>query len=537
MSKNQQSIDGFVARRNDSSRIGNEEAHRKNAGPGAPADEVGKPRMNRQLRADKAAAAKSTGILKSDIDASLRDIDEEQPRKAKHPHRLRNKRIIKWVIIAIIAILLAIGGYVAVKAIMASGSIFKGGLVGLVQQKPLKTDENGRTNVLVLGTSGSVDDERHPGALLTDSLMVLSIDQKKKNAYMVSIPRDLYVKYDYACAAGYEGKINALYECRSDGGKNEGAGASALSTKVGEVLGVSMQYYLHVNWEVLQESVEAVGGVDVKIESDDPRGILDRNFDWTCQYKCYMVKYKNGEVAHLDGAHALALARARNDAGGYGLSKGNFDREQNQQKILKALREKALSAGTLTNVGKVTALLDSLGKNLRTDFETSEIRTLMDLAKDIPSDKIQSISLIDEENPVVTTGTIGGASIVQPVGSLYNYSSIHKYIAKKLSDDGVSKEAAQVDVYNASGVAGVAKTESTKLEGKNFTVGVVDNAPSGDYGKVAIYQVGTGNAATKQALEQLYGTKVKTSAPPLPVSANTKFVVIIGQAPQSQDGM
>ena len=161
----------------------------------------------------------------------------------------------------------------------------------------------------------------------------------------------------------------------------------------------------------------------------------------------------------------------------------------------------------------------------------------MDLAKDIPSDKIQSISLIDEENPVVTTGMMGSASIVQPVGSLYNYNSIHKYIAKKLSDDGVSKEAAQVDVYNASGVAGVAKTESTKLEGKNFTVGVVDNAPSGDYGKVAVYQVGTGNAATKQALEQLYGVKVMTSAPPLPVSANTKFVVIIGQAPQSQDGM
>lgn len=70
--------------------------------------------------------------------------------------------------------------------------------------------------------SGPPSDPGHPGAHLTDSIMMVSVDQKNKTAFLASVPRDLWVKYDEACTFGYEGKINTVYQCALDGnGSNE----------------------------------------------------------------------------------------------------------------------------------------------------------------------------------------------------------------------------------------------------------------------------------------------------------------------------
>jgi hypothetical protein len=207
----------------------------------------------------------------------------------------------------------------------------------------------------------------------------------------------------------------------------------------------------------------------------------------------------------------------------YGFEMSNFDREKNQQKIIKALREKALSAGTLTNISKVSSLIDAFGNNLRTDFETKEISTLMTLAKDIPSDKIQSISLVDGDNPVMS----GDGN---PTAGPYQFSQIQAFIAKKLTNSPVVQEEAKVVVLNGSGVAGVAQTEADKLEKAGMIITDIDNAPEGDYGKATIYQLGTGMNATKAKLESLYGVAVSAEQPPVTVTGETNFVVIIGQA-------
>jgi len=529
MKKPSSSVDGFVPRR--SGKILGESKQPI----GITRPEVGVPipgKANQPLR-------HSRQVVRGDIDESLKMIDEEEEQPAKKRRWFggrrskksgsSKKKIVKRVFIAIVVIILLVGAYVGIKTLLASGNIFKGNPFDIFQSQPLKEDANGRSNVLVFGTSED-DGPDHGGANLTDSIMVMSIDQTKKNAYMISIPRDLYVDYGDTCPEGYQGKINSLYDCYANGDENDEAGASALKKKVGEVLGLDIQYYAHLNYTVVRDAVNAVGGVDVKIESDDPRGILDRNFDWKCHYDCYYVKYDNGETAHLDGEHALALARARNASGGYGLPGGNFDREKNQQKIVKALREKAVSAGTLTNVGKVTSLIDALGNNLRTSFETKEIRTLMSLGNDIPSDRIQSISLVQEGEEMVTTGNIGGASIVQPVAGLYEYADIQAYVQKKLNSNEITKESAQIVVLNGSGVVGVGQTQADLLKAKGFTIAAVDNAPEGSYERVEIYQIGEGMKATKAKLKELYKVKsIKTSAPPIAVDESTSFVVIIGQ--------
>lgn len=484
---------------------------------------------------------------KEDIFESLDGLDEPaKPTKSKAGKFSRNKdikagsggkskkrpsakKIIKWLFILILVAVLAVGGFLVYKAVTAGSGIFSGNIIDvLTKNEPLKEDENGRSNFLIFGTAEDSEGGNHGGANLTDSIMVLSISQTKKDAYMLSLPRDMWVKYEEMCTVGYQGKLNATYFCASNDGEDEKAGAEALRKKAGEITGLDIQYHIHLNFTAVTDAVDAVGGVDVTIESTDPRGILDRNFDWRCNYQCYMVNYKNGENVHLDGEHALALARARNAAGGYGVN-DNFGREKNQQMILKALREKALSAGTLTNLGKVTGLIDALGNNLRTNVDAKEVRTLMSLASEIDNGNIISLTLYDEDNMLVTTGSYSGQSIVRPVAGLLDYSEIIDYVNKSVSSEPFVKEAPQVVVLNGSGVSGAAGLESDRLSDEGFTVNEIGNTPESNYTDTVVYQISADKPASAAKLELYYGVKVKVGAPPVSVVGTTDFVVILGK--------
>ena len=539
MKNKRPSIDGFVPRR-----IGSQlgELHTKK--PVVQTEPVDRSlHTGDNISQNVGIVRPNRAIGRSDIDESLREIDDgDLGQKKLSGHKRQNlnkspkrrsvtKRIIKWFLILLLVGVIGLAGYIGFKFISAGGGIFNGSLFDIIQSQPLKEDSNGRSNFLILGTSE--DDPGHGGAYLTDSMMVLSVDQTKKNAYMFSIPRDLYVKYGMACNSGYAGKINEYFNCVNDDHNSDKAEEQRLADTrafVGDIFGLDIQYGIHVNNTVIKDAVDAVGGIDVDIQgSGDEPGVLDRNFDWRCNYSCYLVKYDNG-VHHLDGEHALYLAMARGDiAPTYGLGNSNFDREKNQQKIIIALKDKAMTSGTLTNVGKVTGLIDALGNNLRTNIETKEIRTLMRLGSDISSSNIHMISLRDDKEPVVTSGNYNGASVVIPVAGIFEYSDIQAYLKQKLSSDPVVLENASIVVLNGSGVAGAGQNELNTLEAKGFIVSSVGNAPDGAYKDIEIYTLDATKTATLTALRSFYpNADVKTTSPPLAVDNDASFVVVVG---------
>jgi len=552
-------MDGFVSRRPER-RVGgiiggekpvNKEAPRATPKPPVESEDV--PRLSRTSKG---------GISRAEIDASLQsldDLDSQSPvpsrRQRPQPNGQKSNRRkwIKRIAILVVVVLVCIGGYVGIKAIVASSNVFKGSFLDLFQNQPLKQDSNGRSNILVLGTSE--DDPGHQGANLTDSMMILSLDQKNKNAYMVSIPRDLYVKYGRACDSGYQGKINVYYSCVHDGATGVDADRAALTKTagfVGDIFGLDVQYGVNVNYTVMRELVNAVGGsITVDIEGDGavpagikPGSVMDSNFDWkcgtknrkvTCPPRGHYIDYGPGPQT-LDAEHALYLAQARGDISPtWGLAQSNFDREKNQQKIIKAIREKAVSAGVLTDFSKVSSIIDALGNNLRTTFETKEFRTLVSLAQGIQNNDINSISLIDGDNPVMMTGDVDGQSVVKPSAGTYDYSQLRALMDQKLSSDPVVREAAPIVVLNASGVSGLAQTEADKLDYAKYTIDSVDNAPDGNYARYTLYQIGSGNSGTAAKLQQRYNVKITSGKPPVSVGDNVKFVLIIGPQPTSSN--
>ena len=547
MAKQTSSMDGFIRRQPD----------RKVGGVVGGGKSGKQPEIKNSIETTplKVPEPVRAGISRAEINASLNSIDDvdaesTEPKKGRKPFKQKSskKKWVKRILLLILVIAIGIGAYFGYKTIIASGNVFKGSILDVFQNQPLKQDDNGRTNILVVGTSE--DDPGHEGGSLTDSMMIMSIDQNKKNAFLISIPRDLYVKFGEACNAGYAGKINEYYNCVHDG-KGVDADRAALTKEdsfVGDIFGLNVQYGVNVNYTVMREMVNAVGGsITVTIESRDPRGQMDSNFDWKCGVgdrkvsraqvlqRCppngHFIDYKNGPVT-LDAEHALYLAQARGDsAPTYGFEQSNFDREKNQQKIIKALREKAVSAGVLSDFGKVSAIIDALGNNLRTTFETKEFRTLVSLAQDIKSNDIKSISLIDGDKPVMTTGNVNGMSVVEPAAGTYDYSDLQALLQQKLSSDPVVQEAAPIAVFNGSGVTGVAQTEADKLKTDKYVVGSVATAPAGTYPQYTLYQIGSGNSGTSAKLQQRYNVKITSGAPPVAVGSSIKFVLIVGPQP------
>lgn len=483
--------------------------------------EAVKPHRRRTVAEQKLSDREFDAKVLDDVKDSLHNLtedegvtDEPQPeeelRSRRHrvakPHRIG--RIIRRVFLVLILLAILVAGYFGAKMFMAGSKVFKGNFLNVLTTKAkLKADQNGRSNILIFGTSGySMKADAWDGAMLTDSIMVLSVDQEKKNAYMISLPRDLYVKYSNAAGQHNTGKLNEVYYFNNKKNDNESAGAKALMAKAGSILGLDIQYYVHADWSALTQIVDAVGGVDIKIESSDKRGIYDSGTK---------IRYKQGQVVHLNGERALALARARNhNKGDYGLASGNYAREQNQQRILMAIQSKMLTANTLLNAVAVNSLIDAIGGNMVTNFESSNIQTLIDLVKAIKNNNVRHLPLISRPDggpDLVASYSEGGSYKGEaPVAGPFNYTQIQKYVADNLSGAmNDTHESATIDVLNASKTVGLAANKAETLKREHYKVGQVGNAPAQDQTEaVKIYRRNQSMPATTKALQQKYGVTV-----------------------------
>jgi LCP family protein required for cell wall assembly len=295
----------------------------------------------------------------------------------------------------------------ASKRLFGSGSIYD-----LLSTKQLKTDENGRVNILLIGYS--VDDPGHPAPSLTDSIMLLSMDQNTHSGYMLSIPRDLYVNIpDF----GY-GKINEAYK---DGG------ADLLKQIITDKFQVPVDYYVLINYAAVKETVNALGGISVNIKSTDPRGLYDPNIN---KHDKGPLRLTNG-IHMLDGQTALNLTRARGDAyNSYGFAQADFDRTMHQRQVFTAIKDK-LSWHLILNPIKNGEILDAFASNLKTNIKATEIRSIFSLFNSIPNSKLQSISLrtLNGKNYLVNYTTIYGQSALVPAAGIDNYSQIDEALS------------------------------------------------------------------------------------------------------------
>ncbi|HUD11185.1 MAG TPA: LCP family protein [Candidatus Saccharimonadia bacterium] len=378
----------------------------------------------------------------------IQPVQDGRARPDRTRRRPRRKRIVLTITSAILAVILVSVGYVGWKFVQTATKISGGSIFGLLSDTKLDGEAQGRVNILLAGDSA--DDPGHGGADLTDSIMVVSIDTKTNQAYMLSIPRDLWVNIP---GHGYA-KINSAYE---DGGM------PLLEQVVDQDFGIHLNYYALVDYTAFKSAVNAVGGITVDIKSSDPRGIYDPNISKSDDGPLLL---KNG-VQQLDGQTALNLARARNDPTpsglvGYGLPNGDFDRAANQRMMLQALETKTLSTGVWANPIKIGQLLDSLGNNVTTDFKTDQLLRLYQLVKKVNVSSIKSLSLTVGKQ-IQNYTTSDGQSALIPESGLGNYTGLQLFVRQQSSTNPVVEEGATAVILNGSGVNGLAKKDQAAL--------------------------------------------------------------------------
>lgn len=171
---------------------------------------------------------------------------------------------------------------------------------------------DGRTNILILGIGGGT----HEGADLTDTMMVLSLDNVKKTVALISIPRDIW-------SDTLKDKVNTAYHY----------GQLLLAKVVVEdVIGMPIYYAAVIDFSGFTKVIDAVGGIDVNV----PEAFTDKEYPCETDVCVYETVHFDAGREHMDGARALIYARSRHAEGQEG---SDFARSLRQQIILVALKD------------------------------------------------------------------------------------------------------------------------------------------------------------------------------------------------------
>ena len=438
----------------------------------------------------------------------------------KHP---RARRRTKRILLGLTALIIIGVGYFGLKLYITERHLFRGGgkapaLAENVNIDQLKGEGDGRINVLLLGIGGP----GHDGADLTDTILLMSIDPINKNAALLSIPRDLWVKIPNN---GYQ-KINAAYPDGKAGTRSKSekdkisAGLDSLDKTLEPVIGIPIHYHAIVDFAAFKQGVDSVGGVTFNV----PETLYDPTIAWENHYNPYIAK-KGVQTMH--GQQALLYARSRETS-------SDFARGQRQRQLLLALKDKIFSLGTLSNPVKISSLMDSFGNNVYTDFSSNDIVRLQQIGSKIPSSSVGSLDLTTPPHNLVTTGNMNGLSIVEPRAGLTDFSAIQSYIRNALKDSFIAKENSQIAIYNSTTIAGLAAASSNKLKSYGYNVTVVDNTPTATNPAVTtIVDFSNGkDKYTRHYLEQRFKvtsvSSLKSSYGVTPPTGTT-FVIILGR--------
>lgn len=426
--------------------------------------------------------------------------------------RIRSIHPKKWALGGV-GVVVAIATFMGLRVLLLSNQVFVQGdntgalaLQEEIDLTALRGEGDGRVNILLIGIGG----EQHTAGYLADSIIVISIEPISKEVAMLSIPRDLYVDIpEYGSA-----KINAAH-AYGEQYEEEGAGPALLKKTVEQTLDIPLHYFVRGDFEALQEAVDAVGGVEVSVEEP----IADYAYPNEAMngFDPFVV---DAGLQTFDGENALKYARSRQ-------STSDFDRSRRQQEILQALKQKALSVGTLTNPLKINGLLDSVGNHVRTDLSIDEIMRLVDLSKEIDQSKVVNFGLSSADNGFLVGQNIGGASALVPrVG---DFSEIQSFVRSIFVDGFIREESAPITILNGSGETGKATEMATTLGEYGYQVQVVGDAASqtviGDH----IYDLSSGEYPyTLRYLEKRFDTGAAAlEATIVPEGAATEGIVIV----------
>ena len=258
---------------------------------------------------------------------------------------------------------------------------------GVAAVEPDVIDANNRRDGVYTFVISGLDRE----GLHTDTNIIGMFDIAAGKLNLVNIPRDTLVNID-----NLHKKMNQAYPSSVNNG---GDGISALLDVVKDLLGYPVDCYAIVEIQVVEEIVDALGGVYYDIP-------FDMDWDAPDQNPPVSIHIKAGYQL-LDGANFVNAMRFRmSNDGSQTYLRGDIERIEFQQKLLMALASQTLSLGNITNLPKIYEIvMDSVD----TDLNMGNIAYFAAEFLKLSSEDISFMTL-----PGKPDGTVYGESYVVP---------------------------------------------------------------------------------------------------------------------------
>ncbi len=250
-------------------------------------------------------------------------------------------------------LLISTAGLLVIVMLLGGLYVYFGNIGGGFEFEELdRTKPNGVKNVLVLGTDKS--------GLLSDVIMLFSLNQKNDTINLVSVPRDTKVSVN-----GKNMKITEVY----------GLGGEKLSIqKIKEIVGVPIHDYIIFNFTAVEDIVNALGGIDFYVP---------QNMYYTDPEQGLYINLKKGQQI-LNGDKAIQLLRFR----GYAMA--DIQRNAVQQDFIKAVFEQK---ATMSYFVKIPEIYGIVNENIVSSMSLSDITKYASALGKMENPKFESFEM------------------------------------------------------------------------------------------------------------------------------------------------
>lgn len=284
-----------------------------------------------------------------------RKVTEKVPKNKKKNKKRKALKIIGVILLVLIIIIAGIG---------IGGYSYIVGKLNKMQQVDINVDEldvneslSGYRNIALFGVD-SRDSSLGKGNR-SDCIIIASINQETKDVKLLSVYRDTYVQIE-----GYGlDKITHAY--------SYGEAPLAIKT-LNKNLDLNITEFVTVNFDLVAEAVDALGGIELTIENSELQyinGYIEETSQATGITSSHITKAGKQKV---DGIQAVAYSRIRYTSG------GDYKRTERMRDVIEAMLKKLKTK----SVGEINNLMDTILPKVYTNISASSIISMVpDLLK------------------------------------------------------------------------------------------------------------------------------------------------------------
>ncbi|WP_286311638.1 LCP family protein [Romboutsia ilealis] len=204
-------------------------------------------------------------------------------------------------------------------------------------QESEKNKKNGITNILLVGVDGNNIEKGNR----SDSMMILTIDEKNQDIRLTSLARDTYVDIE-----GYGSeKLTHAYAYE---------GASLLIQTIKNNFGIDVDKYVAVSFDSFEKIIDILDGIEINVSKKEVSQIKG---------------IKKSGTQTLNGSQALEYSRIRYIDSAY-------ERDNRQRKVIEALYNKLVNDSN----GNLMSVLNEVLRYTKTNMLPLEIVSIANKA-------------------------------------------------------------------------------------------------------------------------------------------------------------